>query len=86
MLSWERGHFGDKFAAVEAERANADPSPPDSDVAGLDVALADPGVRAGIVAAEHGALASSGQGSCVSGVITLRGIDCSSSSVYDTGQ
>ena len=39
--------FGDEFGAVEAERADADPPPPDPDVAGLDVALADAGVRAG---------------------------------------
>jgi len=39
--------FGDEFGAVEAERADADPPPPEPDVAGLDVALADPGLRSG---------------------------------------
>ena len=39
--------FGDEFAAVEAERADADPPPPGADVAGLDFALADPGRLSG---------------------------------------
>jgi len=40
--------FGDEFAAVQAERADADPPAPDADVAGLDVALADPGLRSAL--------------------------------------
>ena len=40
--------FGDEFTAVEAERADADPPPPDPDVAGLDVALADTGLRSAL--------------------------------------
>ena len=40
--------FGDEFAAVEAERADADPAALDADVAGLDVALADPGLRSAL--------------------------------------
>ena len=35
--------FRGELATVEAERPDADPPPPDADVAGLDVALADPG-------------------------------------------
>ena len=34
--------FGDEFGAVEAERADAHPPSPDPDVAGFDVAIADP--------------------------------------------
>ena len=37
------GHFGDEFAVVEADGADADPPAAGPDVAGLDVALADPG-------------------------------------------
>ena len=36
--------FRDEFAAVEAERADADPAAVDADVAGFDVSLADPGL------------------------------------------
>jgi hypothetical protein len=37
--------FRDEFRAIEAEGPDADPPPPDPDVAGLDVALANPGRR-----------------------------------------
>jgi len=40
--------FGREFAAVEAERPDPHPSPPDADVAGLDVALADPAPFSGL--------------------------------------
>jgi len=36
--------FGDEFGAVEAERPDAHPSPPDADVAGFDVARCHQGV------------------------------------------
>ena len=35
--------FGDEFAAVQADGSDSGPAPVDTDVAGLDVALADPG-------------------------------------------
>ena len=40
--------FGDEVGPVEAGRADADPPPPDPDVAGFDVALADPGRLSGL--------------------------------------
>jgi len=48
LLSKSVSQFGGELATVEADSPYSHPAPLDADVAGLDVAFADPGLRFGL--------------------------------------